>query len=130
METVLALIGDVLGTVLAPTLDWQQQRSRRREERRQELLELVASYIALAGDQLIAESGTQAAHLRRMLRGGAESPSADTPEATWSAEIGFRANAARWRLALVAPPTVAECSAVRRYATSEGDTPVTERVSP
>jgi hypothetical protein len=57
METVLALIGVVLGAALAPTLDWQRQRSRRREERRQEMLELVASYIALAGDQLVAESG-------------------------------------------------------------------------
>ncbi len=50
METVLALIGVVLGAALAPTLDWQRQRSRRREERRQEMLELVASYLALAGE--------------------------------------------------------------------------------
>ena len=57
METVLALIGVVLGAALAPTLDWQRQRSRLREERRQEMLELVARYIALAGDQLVAESG-------------------------------------------------------------------------
>ena len=119
METVLALIGVVLGAALAPTLDWQRQRSRRREERRQEMLELVARYIALAGDQLIAESGTQAAQAGRMLRGGAKSPSADVPEATWSAEIGFRANAARWRLALVAPPDVAQCSDSFADATDE-----------
>ena len=50
METVLALIGVVLGAALAPTLDWQRQRSRRRIERRQEMLELVASYLALAGE--------------------------------------------------------------------------------
>ena len=54
METVLALIGVVLGAALAPTLDWQRQRSRRREERRQEMLE-PWQVQAPAGGQLVAE---------------------------------------------------------------------------
>jgi hypothetical protein len=97
VEAVLALVGVALGAGLAPTLDWARQRARRREERRREMLEMVASYVTLVGDQLVAESEMQT-ELELGLTGSEQ----------WSAEIGFRANAARWRLALVAPPDVAD----------------------
>jgi hypothetical protein len=95
MDAIIGLIGVALGATLAPMLDWLRQHRVRREQRRTELLELVAAFVSVSGDQLLAESS------------GAE-------QEPWSLEIGFRANAARWRLRLLAPDDVAR--AVDAYA--------------
>jgi len=87
MQAFIVLLGVALGAVLAPALDWVRQHRTRREQRRTELLELVATFISVSGDQLIAGSSANG-------------------EQTWSLEVGFRANAARWRLRLLAPPDV------------------------
>jgi hypothetical protein len=97
MDAVVALFGVALGAVLAPTLDWARQHRTRRQQRRADLLELVATFISVSGDQLIAESSGSA-------------------EPAWTLEVGFRANAARWRLRLLAPPDVGR--AADDYATA------------
>jgi hypothetical protein len=87
MEAIIGLVGVALGASLAPVLDWLRQHRTRREQQKTDLLELVAAFISNGGDQLVAESERQSEQ--------------------WALEIGFRANAARWRLRLVAPPDVA-----------------------
>jgi hypothetical protein len=95
VDAVIGLIGVALGASLAPVLDMLRQHRLRREQRRTELLELVAAFVSVSGDQLLAESS-------------------ESGQQPWSLEVGFRANAARWRLRLLAPPDVAR--AVDAYA--------------
>lgn len=92
MEAAIGLIGVALGAMLAPALDWVRQSQRAREERRRQLLEAVAEFVSASGDALVAEWGT----------GGDKD--------AWKSGAGFRANAARWRLALLAPETVAHAA--------------------
>jgi hypothetical protein len=90
------LVGVLLGASLAPLLDWLRQRRTAAERRRTDLLELVASYLARTGDHLVAQAdGTEADR--------------------WTAEVG--ANAARWRIQLLAPPPVAQVAATYAAAT-------------
>ena len=91
MEAVVGLVGVALGASLAPVLDWVRQHRTTREQRRQELLELVAGFVSVSGDQLIAESSGSAAE-------------------PWTLDVGFRANSARWRLRLLAPLDVARAA--------------------
>jgi hypothetical protein len=91
MEGIIGLVGVALGASLAPALDWMRQHRTKRDQRRTELLELVAAFVSISGDQLVAESS-------------------DTQHVPWSLEIGFRANAARWRLRLLAPEEVARAA--------------------
>ena len=91
MEAIIGLVGVALGAILAPALDWARQRRSRRDQRLSELLEVIAAFISVSGDQLIAESS-------------------ETPDEQWSLDIGFRANAARWRLRLLAPADVARAA--------------------
>lgn len=75
-----------------PVLDWIRQSRRAREERRSQLLEAVAEFVSASGDALVAEWGT----------GGDKD--------AWTSGVGFRANAARWRPALLAPDEVARAA--------------------
>jgi hypothetical protein len=95
MEAAIGLIGVALGALLSPVLDWIRQSRRAKQERRRQLLEAVAEFVSAAGDNLTAEWGSR------------------DPDA-WKSGVGFRANAARWRLELVAPKAVA--SAAKKYA--------------
>lgn len=110
MTALIALIGVALGAALAPLLEWARDRRTRREQRRTELLELVAGLISAAGDRILAEN-----------HGTSTSPGpANNPDGLASA---FRANDARWRLRLLAPADVAEaaenygraCTALTRH---------------
>ena len=92
MEAAIGLVGVALGALLAPALDWARQSRRAREERRRELLEAPAGFVAASGDASQAEWGT------------------DSDEDAWKSGVGFRANAARWRLALLAPEAVARAA--------------------
>ena len=92
MEAAIGLVGVALGALLAPALDWTRQSRRVREERRRELLEATAEFVAASGDALQAEWGT------------------DSDQDAWKSGVGFRANAARWRLALLAPEAVARAA--------------------
>ena len=92
MEAAFALVGVALGALLAPALDWARQSKRAREERRRELLEATAGFVAASGDTLQAEWGT------------------GSDQDAWKSGVGFRANAARWRLALLAPDAVADAA--------------------
>jgi hypothetical protein len=87
MEAAIGLVGVALGAVLAPLLDWARHSRTRRQERREQLLELVAAFVSASGDTLTAEW-------------------AATDGDAWKSGVGFRANAARWRLALLAPAAV------------------------
>ena len=98
MAAALGLIGVVLGAMLAPVVDWVRQGQRARIERRRQLLEAVADVVSASGDTLVAEWNAA----------GDQDP--------WKSGVGFRANAARWRLELLAPEQVAR--AARRYAES------------
>jgi hypothetical protein len=99
MEAAIGLIGVALGALLAPGLDWARQSKRAREERRKELLEATAEFIAASGDALLAEWGT------------------GRDQDAWRSGVGFRANAAHWRLALLAPDAVARAAHVFAEAT-------------
>jgi len=99
MEAAIGLIGVALGALLAPGLDWARQSKRAREERRRELLEATAEFVAASGDALQAEWGT------------------GNDQEAWRSGVGFRANAARWRLALLAPEAVARAAHVFADAT-------------
>jgi hypothetical protein len=85
-QAAIGLIGVTLGAVLAPGLDWMRQGRQRREDHRRQLVDMVADFISHSGDQLVAED-----------------PATES-------EAGFLANAARWRLALLAPPEVAQAA--------------------
>ena len=100
MEAAIVLIGVALGALLAPVLDWIRQGRRARQERRRQLLEAVAEFVSAAGDNLTAEWGSR------------------DPDA-WKSGVGFRANAARWRLELLAPETVAGAADTYAEATIE-----------
>lgn len=99
MEAAIGLVGVALGALLAPALDWARQSRRAREERRRELLEATAEFVATSGDTLSAEWGT------------------GSDQDAWKSGVGFRANAARWRLALLAPEAVADAAHVFAEAT-------------
>jgi hypothetical protein len=90
VEAIIGLVGVALGATLAPFVDWVRQRGARRDARRRELLDLVAALVSTSGDQVVAES---------------ETPHVDTPWAMW---VASHANTPRWRLALLAPPGVAD----------------------
>lgn len=90
VDAVIGFVGVALGAVLAPGLDWLRQHRTRGEQRRTELRELVAAFVSLSGDQINAESSDV--------------------EATWALEVGFRANAARFRLRLLAPKDVVDAA--------------------
>ena len=92
MEAAIGLVGVALGALLAPALDWARQSRRVREERPRELLEATDGFVAASGDALQAEWGT------------------DSDQDAWKSGVGFRANAARWRLALLAPEAVARAA--------------------
>jgi hypothetical protein len=101
MVAVIGLVGVVLGALLAPVLDWVRQSRRAKAERRRELLEAVAEFVSASGDVLTAEWDA----------GGMKD--------AWRSGVGFRANAARWRLALLAPVPVAEAAHAFADATDE-----------
>jgi hypothetical protein len=95
MEAIVGLVGVAVGALIAPLLELLHRRTSSRESRRKELLELVASYLARSGDQLVVE------------------PEADL-DARWRSEVGLEANLLRWRIQLLAPPNVA--AAAEKYA--------------
>ena len=75
MEAVIGLVGVALGATLAPFIDWARQRRARHDQRRRELLDLVAALVSTSGDQLVAES---------------ETPNAD---AAWTTQVASQAKA-------------------------------------
>ena len=81
----------VLGALLAPVLDWIRQSRRARQERRRQLLEAVAQFVSAAGDNLTAEWGS-------------------SDKDAWKSGVGFRANAARWKLEVLAPKAIARAA--------------------
>jgi hypothetical protein len=89
---VEALIGVVIGAALAPVLDLIRQWGADRRAWHRELRELASALIAHSGDQLVAQTDAD--------------PSAATSSTA--------ANAARWRIQLVAPEAVAR--AAEEYA--------------
>jgi hypothetical protein len=99
MEAVIGLVGVASGALLAPALDWARQSQRLRQERRRELLDATAEFVAASGDMLSAEWATSSGR------------------DAWKTGTGFRANAARWRLALLAPDAVADAAHVFAKAT-------------
>lgn len=100
MEAAIGLIGVALGAMLAPVLDWIRQSRRARQDRRRQLLEAVAEFVSAAGDNLTAEWASR------------------DPDA-WKSGVGFRANAARWRLVLLAPEPVRRAADKYAEATDE-----------
>src|SRR5579859_179679 len=80
---------------------WVRQSRRAKAERHRQLLEAVAEFVSASGNVLTAE-----------WRAG------DAREA-WRSGVGFRANAARWRLAPLAPVPVAEAAHAFADATDE-----------
>lgn len=101
MEAAIGLVGVALGAMLAPVLDWIRQSRRAREERRSQLLEAVAEFVSASGDALVAEWGT------------------GSDKEAWTSGAGFRANAARWKLALLAPDEVASAAHAFAEATDQ-----------
>ncbi len=101
MAAAIGLIGVVLGAMLAPVVDWVRQSQRARAEQRTQLLEAVADFVSASGDALVAEWNT----------GGDKD--------AWKSGVGFRANAARWRLAVLAPEPVARAACAYAEATEE-----------
>ncbi len=99
MDAAIGLFGVALGAVLAPLLDWFRQSRRARERRRDELLQVFAEFLSASGDTLVAEWNARAG------------------EDAWRSGAGFRANAARWKLALLAPEAVARAVEVFAEAT-------------
>src|SRR5690348_6999589 len=100
MEAAVGLIGVVLGALLAPVLDWMRQSRHTRQERRMQLLQAVADFVSVAGDNLVAEWGS-------------------SDKDAWKSGVGFRANAARWRLEVLAPGPVARAADIYAEATIE-----------
>jgi hypothetical protein len=100
MVAAIGLIGVALGALLAPGLDWIRQGRQARQDRRRQLLEAVADFVSAAGDNLTAEW-------------------ASSDKDAWKSGAGFRANAARWRLALLAPESVRRAADKYAEATDE-----------
>ncbi len=101
MEAAIGLVGVVLGALLAPVLDWVRQSRLAGQERRRQLVEAVAGFVSASGDALTAE--------------WAQGPDGDA----WKSGVGFRANAARWRLVLLAPEAVARAAYAFAEATDD-----------
>ena len=91
MQAVIGLAGVVIGAALAPLLDLVRQRRTDRRAWQRDLRELAAALIAHSGDQLVAQTDSD-------------------PSASTSATA---ANAARWRIQLIAPGHSAGCRGVR-----------------
>lgn len=91
MDALIGLVGVALGAMIAPVLELMHRRSTSRTARRQELLELVSSYLARSGDQLVVESESDL-------------------DAQWRSQIGLEANSLRWRIQLLAPPKIAKAA--------------------
>jgi hypothetical protein len=92
MQALIGLAGVVIGAALAPLLDLVRQRRTDRRAWQRDLRELAAALIAHSGDQLVAQTDSD-------------------PSASTSATA---ANAARWRIQLIAPEVIAQ--AAEEYA--------------